>query len=70
MNGLVIMGYGDIKKNVAISGRKCPKARDNQVVVAVHAASVNPVDYKIVEGALRLVRKLDFPAKSSIEYPL
>ncbi len=62
MRGVVITGYGDIKRNVAVSERKMPTAGENQVLVEIHAASVNPVDYKIVEGALRIIRKLEFPA--------
>jgi NADPH:quinone reductase-like Zn-dependent oxidoreductase len=62
MKGLVITGYGKIERHVAIQELEKPKVRENQVLVEVHAASVNPVDYKIVEGALRLVKRLDFPA--------
>ena len=31
------------------------------MLIKVYAASINPIDYKIVEGALKQVRKLTFP---------
>lgn len=38
-----------------------PEAGSGQVLVRVHAASVNPIDYKLASGAFRQVRPLDLP---------
>ncbi|MCZ6595847.1 MAG: NADP-dependent oxidoreductase, partial [Bacteroidetes bacterium] len=35
--------------------------KDNQVLIEIHSASVNPIDYKIIEGLLKQIRKLNFP---------
>ena len=62
MKILQIKGYGDIKSNLSFSEIEKPTISDNQVLIEVYAASINPIDYKIVEGALKQIRKLTFPA--------
>lgn len=62
MKALQIVGYGEIAKNVEFSEVDQPKPGDNQVLIEVHAASINPVDYKIIEGAMKNIKKLSFPA--------
>ena len=61
MKILQIKGYGAIKSNLTFSEIEKPTISDNQVLIEVYAASINPIDYKIVEGALKQVRKLTFP---------
>ena len=55
-------GYGQTAKNIALIEQPEPKPGANDVVVAVHAASLNPIDYKIVHGLMRRVRALKFPS--------
>ncbi len=62
MKALQITGYGDIKNNLAFNDIEKPTVKDNQVLIEVYAASVNPIDYKIVEGGLKQLEKLSFPA--------
>jgi len=62
MKALQIKGYGDIEINLAFSEVKKPAIKDNQVLIEVHSASVNPIDYKIIEGILKKMNKLTFPA--------
>ena len=62
MKALQIKGYGDVKNNLIFSDLAKPSAKENQVLIEVHAASVNPIDYKIIEGALKQLQKLSFPA--------
>ncbi|SMG12044.1 hypothetical protein SAMN05661096_00463 [Marivirga sericea] len=62
MKALQITGYGEIAKNVEIREVENPRIEDDQVLIEVHAASINPVDYKIIEGAMRNIQKLSFPA--------
>ncbi len=62
MKALQIKGYGDIQSNLGFNEIEKPVISDNQVLIEVYAAGVNPIDYKIIEGAMKKVRKLTFPA--------
>jgi alcohol dehydrogenase len=55
-------GYGPTADNIALIERPEPTPGSGDVVVAVHAASLNPIDYKIVHGLMRRVRSLKFPS--------
>ncbi len=61
MKALQITGYGDAKNNLVFSEVEKPTINDNQVLIEIHSASVNPIDYKIIEGLLKRIRKLTFP---------
>jgi len=61
MKALKITGYGDVKNNLVFSEVEKPTVKDNQVLIEIHSASVNPIDYKIIEGILKQIRKLTFP---------
>ncbi len=61
MKALQITGYGDVKSNLVFSEVEKPTIKDNQVLIEIHSASVNPIDYKIIEGLLKQIRKLTFP---------
>jgi len=62
MKALQIIGYGDVGKQLKVNNIDKPKVSDNKVLIEVHGASVNPIDYKIVQGALKQLNKLEFPA--------
>ncbi|MCW5518101.1 NADP-dependent oxidoreductase [Muriicola sp. Z0-33] len=62
MKALQINGYGDIQSNLGFKEIEKPVISDNQVLIEVYAAGVNPIDYKIIEGIMKKVRKLTFPA--------
>lgn len=55
-------GYGPTADNIKLIERPEPKPGKNDVVVAIHAASLNPIDYKIVHGLMKRVRALKFPS--------
>ena len=38
-----------------------PRPQGDEVLVGVRAAGVNPVDWKIGQGRLRVILRLDFP---------
>ncbi|SFC36533.1 NADP-dependent oxidoreductase [Kaistella jeonii] len=61
MKALQIKGYGDIESNLAFNEIEKPTINDNQVLIEVFVASTNPIDYKIIEGLLKQVIKLNFP---------
>lgn len=62
MKALQITGYGKIEKNVELFDVEKPNIKEDQVLIEVHSASVNPIDYKTIEGMLRIIEKLTFPA--------
>lgn len=62
MQTLQITGYGEIKNNVAFAEVERPIIKDHQVLIEIHSAALNPIDYKIIEGHLKAVIKLKFPA--------
>lgn len=61
MKVLHLTGYGDIQSNVTFAEVKKPSIKDNQVLIEIHSAALNPIDYKIIEGHLKQVIKLSFP---------
>jgi alcohol dehydrogenase len=60
MKALVIHRYGgpDVMK---LEDRPAPVVGPKDVLVDVKAASLNPIDYKLREGKVRLVLKMQFP---------
>ncbi|GAA4280337.1 NADP-dependent oxidoreductase [Gaetbulibacter aestuarii] len=67
MKALQITGYGDIQKNLRFNAIEKPKVKSDEVLIEVYAAAINPVDYKIVEGALKQIRKLKFPSGTGFD---
>lgn len=62
MKALQLTSYGDIAKSVEIREIEKPKVGEEQVLIEIHAASINPIDYKIIEGAMKNIQELNFPA--------
>ncbi|MFH1723575.1 MAG: NAD(P)-dependent alcohol dehydrogenase [Elusimicrobiota bacterium] len=60
MKAAVIDGYGppDVLR-IAQAAR--PSIRDDQVLIEVHASSVNPIDWRIRNGSLRMLMGSRFP---------
>ena len=61
MKALQIKKYGEIKESLSIEEVKKPTFKDKDILIAVKAASINPIDYKIVEGKLKGILALDLP---------
>lgn len=53
--------YGD-DSVLSLSDRPRPKVGPDEVLVRVHAASVNPVDWKVMSGGLDALMDVRFPA--------
>ncbi|CAL66894.1 NADP-dependent oxidoreductase [Christiangramia forsetii] len=62
MKALQITKYGDFKDSLQFNEVDKPEISENEILIAVKAVSLNPIDYKIVEGNLKEMLKLDFPA--------
>jgi NADPH:quinone reductase-like Zn-dependent oxidoreductase len=60
MKAIVIEGYGGPDRLV-LRERPDPKPGTGEILVRVHAAGVNPVDWKIRRGDLRMVLRVGFP---------
>lgn len=61
MKALQIKKYGEIKDSLSIEEVKKPTFQDKDILIAVKAASLNPIDYKIVEGKLKEILALNLP---------
>jgi len=62
MRAIQLTNYGEVSKNVTIAKINKPTIGKDEVLVETYAAGVNPLDYKIVEGALKNVLKFKLPA--------
>lgn len=60
MRAMVIDGYGDADR-LRPDERPDPVPGPGELLVDVRAASVNPVDWKIRRGDLKLIPRLGFP---------
>ena len=60
MRALVLTGYGG-PENTELRDVEPPRAGAGDVTVRVHAAGLNPLDYKIREGQLRAIRRFPLP---------
>jgi len=54
MKAFIIDRYAS-KDNVRAGEMPDPELRDDDVLVQIHAASVNPLDFKIRDGKLKLI---------------
>ena len=62
MKQLFITGYGNIKNNLKFQEVSKPIIDNNEILIKIIAAGVNPIDYKIINGLLKRINKLTFPA--------
>lgn len=64
MRALVITSYGSTDSALEFKDIAAPSKdlKSNEVYIKVHAASINPVDWKIAAGQLKRLSPLKFPA--------
>ena len=61
MKALQIKKYGEIKDGLSINRVEKPSPNSKDILIEVKAASLNPIDYKMVEGHLKEMVPLDLP---------
>ena len=61
MQSLMITKYGDLNTSLEIQEVPIPTIDPNQILIKTHAASFNPLDFKIVRGDFKAIRKIQFP---------
>lgn len=61
MKAVLLEGYGDVDQ-LSYQDVPTPAPGEGEVLIRVISTSINPVDYKIREGAMKNVMPLDFPA--------
>jgi alcohol dehydrogenase len=61
MRAFVLDGYGAIADHVRLAEIADPVPGPNDVLIEIHAASLNPIDFKIVHGDLKRVSKYQLP---------
>jgi alcohol dehydrogenase len=61
MRAFVLTGYGAISDNVRLAEIPDPVAGSGGVLIEIHAASLNPIDFKTVRGDLKRISKYKLP---------
>src|SRR5688572_17195295 len=60
MKAFIVKRYGS-RDSVRAGDMPVPQLRDDDVLVQIHAASINPLDLKIRDGKLKLVLPYRLP---------
>jgi alcohol dehydrogenase len=61
MRAYLLTGYGAVSDNVRLAQIPDSLAGAGEVVIDIHAASLNPIDFKLVHGALKRISKYKLP---------
>ena len=61
MRAFLLTGYGAISDNVRLAEIADPAPGPGEVLIDIHAASLNPIDFKTVRGDLKRVSKYKLP---------
>jgi alcohol dehydrogenase len=61
MRAFVLDGYGAVADHVRLAEIADPVPGPEDVLVEIHAASLNPIDFKIVHGDLKRISKYQLP---------
>jgi alcohol dehydrogenase len=63
MRAFVFTSYGAVSGNVRIAELPDPVAGSGEVLIEIHAASLNPIDFKTVHGDLKRISKYKLPRR-------
>ncbi len=61
MKALQIVKYGELKNGLSINEVKKPSINATDILIETKAAAINPIDYKLVSGALKEMVSIDLP---------
>ena len=61
MQALMMTKYGDITSSLAFQNITKPTISATQLLIEVHASSINPFDYKVLKGDFKAFKKITFP---------
>src|SRR5260370_41367481 len=61
MRAFVLTGYGAVSDNVRLMEIPDPVAGPGEVLFEIHAASLNPIDFKLMHGALKRISTYKLP---------
>jgi len=61
MTSLMMTKYGKINETLEFQEVSTPTISSNQILIKTKAASYNPLDYKIIRGDFKFIRKIQFP---------
>ena len=61
MKALVLKRYGGLDQ-VAFADLPRPALQPDEILVQVHAAGLNPIDYMILKGQFRPILRFELPA--------
>ena len=61
MQALMMTKYGDITSSLAFQNIPKPTISASQLLIEVHASSINPFDYKVLKGEFKAFKKITFP---------
>jgi NADPH:quinone reductase-like Zn-dependent oxidoreductase/predicted acetyltransferase len=67
MKAIIIHKYGGVE-NLELADIAAPKVSPGNVVVKIEAAAVNPIDWKIRKGEMKMVVRVPFPITMGGEY--
>jgi len=59
MKAMIIDSYGQVP--MRLENMPMPEIGDNEVLAEIHAASINPIDFKIRDGKVKLLVKYNMP---------
>ncbi|MCH4247029.1 MAG: NADP-dependent oxidoreductase [Acinetobacter populi] len=60
MKAAYIKGYGNIN-DIQLDEQSTPVLTENEVLIKVHAASINPLDLRVLEGEFKAILPVQFP---------
>src|ERR1700730_4761612 len=61
MRAFLLGGYGAVADNVRLGEIPGPGPAPGEALIEIHAASLNPIDFKLVNGALKRITKYQLP---------
>lgn len=61
MKALQITKYGDLENSLEFANVDNPEISNSEILIAVKAAALNPIDYKLAQGHLKDMLQLDLP---------